>query len=353
MRIRVNGSELNSAMRIIKKCINPKVPKLANVEITHTDTALTLRGTNGTFSASVSIPLLGGNGESFCVDGDTFARVCAINSREIELSTEGGSCVIKGSGRTRLPMLAESVPEISDVTGKQVIVSAASFASCCEQIKHAIATDQTRIVLTGALVEADGYTMRMTALDGFRLASESMQCSGDNIKIIVPGAFLAMVASAIDMDDRLTLTTDGGSLTVDTGFAKMKSVLLTGEYPDVQRIMPTAFKTECLVKKSDVLEALKSGGIILFGEKLIKISVSQNVMTVTSNSEMADYEAEIGCDTTGDPVVIAFNSDYLEKALSSMTTEEVVLHMNSATSPMVITGRDGDGKRLVLPVRTR
>ena len=354
MRIKVHGADLSSAMRVIKKCINPKFQNFANVEITHKDNVLSLRGTNGTFSASASIPLLGGDGESFCVDGDMFARICAMNNREVELSTEGKSCVIRGSGRTRLPVLEHHVPETSDVKGKQVRINAGEFARCCEQVKHAIATDETRLILTGALVETDGSRMSMTTIDGFKLAIESAECTGDSVRIVIPGAFITLVSSAVDGGEQLTLATDGHVLAAETDFMKMKCGLLSGDYPDVSILMPASFSTECLVRKDDVLKAIKSGNAIMSGrEPLVKFAVGTDVIRVTNNSETADYEADVECSTTGNPLTIAFNSEYLEKSLSSMVQEEVVLHMNTASGAMVITGREGDGKRLILPVRTR
>lgn len=354
MNIKVHGADLNAAMRVIKKCINPKDQKLSSVEIGHGTEGITLRGTNGNFAASVIIPLMCEEFDSFCVDGSTLASIVATKNVDLDLTADGQALVIRGAGRTRIPILKTRVPELDMVQGKRVTVQAGTFARMCEQIKHAIAVDQTRIVLTGAFVEADGTRMTMTALDGFRLAREVAGCGGDEVSMLIPGGFLALVASSVGDEEQLELITDGKAVMVRSPFVTLKCGLLSGEYVDVTKVVPTTFGTECLVKRLDVLDALKNAGAIINTEKLVKLVISGHTMKLSGNSEMADYEAEIDCDCQGnDALNIAFNSEYLRDALSTIETDEVVMKFNGAMSPVIVTRRDGEGTRLVLPVRTR
>lgn len=354
MNISIHGADLNAAMRVIKKCINPKDQRLASVEISHNGQGIALRGTNGNLAASVSIPLMCEEFESFCVDGSTFASVVATKNREIEISADGHACVIRGGGRTRIPILNGHVPEIEAVHGARVTVEAGAFARMCEQIKHAISADQGRIVLTGALVQTDGAKMTMTALDGFRLAREEMECGGDEVKMLIPGGFLSVVSSSVFDGERLEITTDGKTTVVRTDSVTLKCGLLSGEYVDVAKVMPETFRSECLVRRRDVLAAIKDARAVIGAEKLVRIAVVGHTMKVSGNSESADYEAEIDCEWQGDESLnIAFNSDYLNDALNTIDADEVVMRFNGPMSPVVVARREGKGIRLVLPVRTR
>ena len=354
MDIRVYGSELSAAMRIIKKCINPKDPKLGSVEISHNGQGITLRGTNGNFAASVSIPLMCEEFESFCVDGSMFASVVANKAGEIEISSDGQACTIRGGGRTRIPVLKGHVPEIEPVNGDHVRVDAGSFARMCEQVKHAIAADQSRVVLTGALVETDGAKMTMTALDGFRLAREAAPCSGATVKMLIPGGFLNIAAASVTEVDTLDLFTDGKTVVVRAPGVKLKCGLLSGDYVDVAKVLPETFRSEYLVRRKEVLDAIRDAMAVMGGEKLVRLGFNGHTMKVTGNSEQADYEAEIGCERQGDDgLSIAFNSEYLSDALSTIETDEVVMRFNGPMSPVVVARKEGEGIRLVLPVRTR
>ena len=68
----------------------------------------------------MTTPVLGGDGESFCVDGASFARVCAMCNGEIEIRTDEKNCFIKGLGRTRLPLVNIKIAEFKRITGESV-----------------------------------------------------------------------------------------------------------------------------------------------------------------------------------------------------------------------------------------
>ena len=80
MNIKIHSSELNRMMKTLSQCINPKDQYRSNVEVIYDNNMLTIRGTDGQVSAVMSAPILGGDGEVFCVDGSLFAKVCAMCS---------------------------------------------------------------------------------------------------------------------------------------------------------------------------------------------------------------------------------------------------------------------------------
>ena len=131
MKVKIHSSELNRMMKTIVQCIDTKdVSKLSNIEIIYDNNLLTIRGTDGHFAAVMSTPVLGGDGESFCVDGTMFAKVCSMCSGEIDISTDGKFCTIKGAGRTRLPIIDVKIPAYAHVSGRPTEVSAENIATC-------------------------------------------------------------------------------------------------------------------------------------------------------------------------------------------------------------------------------
>ncbi len=352
MKIKVHSSELNHMMKTVGQCVDTKkVSGNSNVEISHNDNMLTIRATNGTISAKAQTPLMGGDGETFCVDGQMFGNVVRLCSGETEISTDGRNCVIRSVGRTRIPIVDAEVPEAPAIEGDSVTVNAGDFAACYGKVAYAVSTEQTRIQLTGVLVETDGLAMKMVALDGFQLAIENVQCQGDNIRVIIPGAFMRLVASSVTAEDTLHITTDGKRLQVQTDDLLLTCSLLAGEYIDYQKILHQEFKTESLVKVEQVKNALKSSSAINSAQKLIRFVVGPETMQIQSNSEAADFEAEISCDTRGDGLTIAFNSLYITNAMNAISGEEAVMHFNSPMTPVVVKAKDADGTHLLLPVR--
>lgn len=352
MKIKIHSSELNRMMKTIVKCIDSRDQKLGNIEVSHENNLLSIRGTNSQFSAVMSTPVLGGDGEKFCIDGTIFAKVCAMCGGEIEISTDGKTCTVKGAGRTRLPIVNVNIPEYETINGKECAIPADLFSKGYGSVAYAISTDQSRIILTGVLMDSMNNGINMVSLDGFKLAIEPVACDvPEGLKVIVPGGFMNLVSFSTYSGDMIVLKTDGKRMQAETDGMKLACTLLSGEYADYKKIVPDQFKMECLVKTEQLMNALKSGSVVNASNNLVKLVVSATKMTVMSNSEHADFDADIACETNGDGITIAFNQKYLMESISSVSAEEIVMKFNTPLSPCVICGKNMDGIRLVLPVR--
>lgn len=352
MKIKIHSSELNRMMKTLTQCINPKDNNLGNIEIIYDNNLLSIRGTNGSFAAVMSTPVLGGDGEYFCVDGTMFSRVCSMCTGEIDISTDEKVCTIKGAGRTRLPIVNAKIPAFEPVTGKECSIKSEAFTRGYNSVSYALSADQGRLVLTGVLFESEKDSIRMTALDGFKMAVESVPCETEELKVVIPGAFMKLVSSSTSVGETITLRTDGKRIQANTEGMMLTCVLLSGEFPDVNRITPKEFKTNTFVYADQLQYALKSGSVVNQSNNLVKLDVKDDAITVMSNSEQADFDAEVGCKTQGDLLKIAFNHKFLMESISSIVGNEIVLRFNSPISPCVISEKDKAGYRLILPVRT-
>ena len=351
MNIKIHSSELNRMMKTIVQCIDPKDQNKGNIEIICDNNLLSIRGSNSQVSAFMSTPLLGSETESFYVDGTMFARVCAMCNGEINISTDGKTCTVKGAGRTRLPMVDAKIPVAEEVKGKKCIVLAEDFSRGYASVAHAIGSDQSRLVLTGVLLESTDNGIKMVTLDGFKMAVECVDCKSDGINIIVPALFMKLVSSSTCAGETITLCTDGKRIQATTDGMVLSCGLLTGEFPDYNRVTPTQFKTESIVHADAIQNALKCGSVVNTSNNLVKLNVSENSITVMSNSEQADFDAEVSCETQGDALKIAFNHKFLMESIASIVGNEIIMKFGSPVSPCVIQGKDSNGYRLLLPVR--
>lgn len=351
MNIKIHSSELNRMMKTIVQCIDTKSQKLGNIEVIYDNNMLSVRGTNGTLSAVMFTPVLGGNGESLCVDGTMFARVCAMCNGEISIETDGKNCVVRGAGRTRIPIVSADIPSFEHVDGKQCHIKSEVFSRGYGSVSYAISQDQNRPVLTGVMVEAEKDSVRMVTIDGFRMAVEDMPCDSETFSVIVPNAFMKLVSSSTCAGESITLRTDGKRMQASTDGMLMACSLLHGDFPDYRKIAPETFKTDTKIHADALQNALKCGSVVNSGNNLVKLVVGENDVKVMSNSEEADYEADVACETIGDGLKIAFNHKYLMETIASIVENEITLHFNSPVSPCIIGNKTTTGFRLILPVR--
>ena len=85
---------------------------------------------------------------------------------------------------------------------------------------------------------------------------------------------------------------------------------------------------------------------------LIKLDVQEDILIITSNSQLGKVREEVAISLQGEGVQIAFNSRYLLDVLKSMEEDEIVMEMSSGLTHCVIKGKNmNNSKYLVLPVR--
>lgn len=352
MNIKIHSSELNRMMKTITQCIDTKdISKLGNIEIIHDNNLLTIRGTDGSFAAVMSTPVLGSEGDVFCVDGMMFARVCAMCNGEISIMTDGKHCTIKGAGRTKLPIVDVKIPAYKHVSGNTTEISAEDIARCYSGVSYAVSTDQTRIVLTGIRFDSDAEILQMTAIDGFQMSYDVGSADGDKISAIVPSAFLKLLAQSTVAGEKVTIRTDGKRFEAMTDGMCLSCGLLQGDFPDAEKILPKEFKTECIVEAEALKNALKAGSAVNNKQNLVKLDVGETAIKVMNNSEEAEFEADVECSTHGEPLKIAFNLKYLMNTINSLNAEQIVMKFNGSVGPCIAKAQDTTGVRLVLPVR--
>ena len=117
-----------------------------------------------------------------------------------------------------------------------------------DMISHvvfAIATDESRQILTGCLLEISAGESRLVALDGFRLAMQKMQSSftlpqgTDHVSTVIPGRVLSELGKVLlDEETPCTLTIGKGHLQANFGNTCLHTVTLAGSTSTTARSCP-------------------------------------------------------------------------------------------------------------------
>jgi len=259
-------------------------------------------------------------------------------------------------------MNAAEYPEIIPMSaGSQVKIPQKKLKDMITRVVFAIATDESRQILTGSLLEVSRSEARMVALDGFRLAMQKLfqpfelPDGMDVVKAIIPGKVLNELARILPDDDAFcTMLFNQNRMQCTFGNIRMSSVLLAGEYIDYRRILPTEFKSEARANRASVQDAIDRASLMAREGKnnLIKMSFREDVLKITSNAELGDVEEEMEASLVGDPVDIAFNARYITDVIRNVSDDNLCMKFNSSVSPCVVVPQNGDDYiYLILPVR--
>lgn len=85
---------------------------------------------------------------------------------------------------------------------------------------------------------------------------------------------------------------------------------------------------------------------------LVKFNISNDIIVITSNSQLGKVREEVEMEMQGEDLQIAFNSKYLLDVLKNMEEENIQIKLTSGVSPCIIKNKNNDDcEYLVLPVR--
>ena len=246
-------------------------------------------------------------------------------------------------------------------TGSMVKIPQKKLKDMINHVSFAVATDESRQILTGCLLEVSRSEARIVALDGFRLAIQKLfqpfelPAGVEMVKAVIPGKVVNELARILPDDEAFcNLMIDKGRLQCTFGNIRLTGSLLAGEYIDYRRILPTEFKTEARANRVTVQEAIDRASLMAREGKnnLIKMSFRQNVLKITSNAELGDIEEEMEASLNGDDIDIAFNARYITDVIRNVADDNLCMKFNTNVSPSVIVPQNGDEYLyLILPVR--
>ena len=259
-------------------------------------------------------------------------------------------------------MNADEYPEFQAMHNGSVIkIPQNKLRDMISRVSFAIATDESRQILTGSLLEVSRSEARMVALDGFRLAMQKLfqpfelPDGVEVVKAIIPGKVLNELSRILPDDDAFcNMLIDKNKMQCTFGNIRLSSGLLAGEYIDYRRILPSDFKTEAKANRISVQDAIERASLMAREGKnnLIRMSFHDDILKITSNAELGDVEEEMDATLNGEPVEIAFNARYITDVIRNVTDENLCMKFNSSISPCVVVPENGDDFiYLILPVR--
>ncbi|MBQ9832691.1 MAG: DNA polymerase III subunit beta [Clostridia bacterium] len=265
------------------------------------------------------------------------------------------------SGRAKTAIKGESSEDYHDMAK---IKNSISFKISHNKLKNMIkqcifatAQDDTKPILTGVLLEAEGNSVTMVALDGYRLAmrKEYVSQEVEAEKIVIPYKSLLEIGRTVtDGDEELTVNVSKTSINIDMGYTTITSRLLDGDFIKYRNILPENHLTRVRISREELAQSIERVSIISREEKtnLISLNFENDKLLITANSEIGKSNEEIDADIIGNDIKIAFNSKYMTDVLKTLDDDEIYLEMNNNISPCIIRPLDGEKfYYLVLPVR--
>lgn len=254
---------------------------------------------------------------------------------------------IKGIDAQEFPL----VPTAEDSAEAAMKLDPESLRTMIEQVVFAAATDESRPILTGVLVQFNDDSLTLAAADGFRLsvkATPMKENLGGLSEVIVPSRALTELARiAVDQEQQVEviITPARKQILFHLENIDLVSQLIEGKFPDYTQIIPKGYSTRSILDTISFLKAARVSHLFARDSaNIIKLEIvpaGDELMTgritlVATSAELGDNVADLDASIEGDPLEIAFNAKYLIDVLSVIDTPQVALETTAASSPGVL-----------------
>ena len=364
MKFVCEGLLLSDAAFIVSKACATKTvtPILECIKLEAKNDALTLTAYDGEISIEKKIPAEVFEEGEVCVNGKFFSDfVGKISRSEVVISSDEKGVMIRyGDSESYMQTLpAVDFPAVNNTVAEDKYFSTkeSDLKELISKVVFCCATDDSRPILKGCLLEVKGGKLTATALDGFRMACSQTESEteGGDMKIVAPARTLTEISRMLDGDEQIKIFADKNRLSVAVKNTVITSRLYVGEFVRKENIYPVDFTTKAIVKRAEIIESIERASVVIRGDKnnLVLLDVKNGKINVTANSYLGKVDESISAEIEGKELKIAMNAKYLLDAIKALTEEEIVLSFNSSVSPFTVENvEDKNSQYLVLPVRT-
>lgn len=367
MKITCNQQILSKTLNTVSKAVSTRttLPVLKGILLeAKADGSLTLTASDLEISIQKTIQVNVEEPGSAVVVSKLFGDIIRkLPNEEILLEqTEDGSILIKtnSSEFTVVSLPVDEFPKVSDQEEERdhLVFDAEIFKDMVKKTSFATSLDESKGVLVGVLTEIHPESVSMVALDGYRLAisTEKMTSAEDNHFIIsakIINEISKIIAEDGDAED-VEIYLGKKKATFRIGTTEVVLRLMEGEYIKYRDIMPTQSTTDIVIGRAILQESIERASLLAREGKnnLIKMTIKNNLLTITSRSEEGNVREEIIMEKEGEDLEIGFNSKFVIDVLKVIDDDEIVMHFLTGTSPCMVKPVSGDAyEYLILPVR--
>lgn len=232
------------------------------------------------------------------------------------------------------------------------------FNGMVGKTSFAASIDESKGTLVGILTEISQDKVTMVALDGFRLAlaNEKMTSISEN-KFIISAKIMNEISKIVsddEGDDDIRISLGEKKAIFNIGSTEVVLRLMEGDFIKYRDIIPKDSVISMIIGRDILLESIERASLLAKEGKnnLIKMTIRNNLLTITSRSEEGNVKEEIVMEKTGDDLEIGFNSKFVIDVLKAIDDEQISMNFKTGTSPCVVRPVEGDAyEYLILPVR--
>jgi DNA polymerase III subunit beta len=226
----------------------------------------------------------------------------------------------------------------------------------------AIANEESRYTLNGALMVLKPESIVMVATDGHRLAhiertGEKFDGVSGEMKTLVPKKAMDELKTLLDSDvETIDFAKDESTLFFRVGPRLLTSRQLTGQFPNYEAVLPKDITKSIMVQGDELGAAISR--VAQFADersRAVRLKLEKGELKLSASStETGESEDSLEVAYNGDALSIGFNAQYLLDFIKAVGSGEIKLELKDAQSAGQLRPAESEDYKyryIVMPMR--
>ena len=250
--------------------------------------------------------------------------------------------------KIKLPVRdVESFPGLPDLTEMEVSCSVLQgmLKDALNGVLFSIAVTEVNQMLSVVHVKCEEGQMRLTGLDGHRIAIRALEVQTEEMELNLPGIPLKEIAKLLNSEEQkvdLCVTEHLACFLMPDVWASMR--LVEGKYFDLSAFLQDKTNRKIRIDKTQLKDSV-SRALLLLADKVQKplvVQVAENKVTLEAATTAGEMSEAINVVTEGEsgPLRIGYNPRYLMEILQAIEDETIDLSLGGEKDPCLIKGMD-------------
>lgn len=282
----------------------------------------------------------------------------------LEIRADGKVTSMKGMVASEFPL----IPRLAKTGGYKL--EADVLRQAINQVAFAVSVSDSRPELSGVSCYFHTLggkdTLVMAATDSYRLGERKISLAQGSseveAKCIIPARAMQEISRILSsykddvaMPGQIEWSISENQLVVLFGNVELVSRLIEGSFPDYRQIIPTQFRTNCRVKRNELMKAIRAASLFSRqGIYDVHFEMSTEGMLTVSSADTGTgaHTAKLHAVVEGETNRVTLNFKYMNDGLAVMETDMVVLHVIDAMNAVVVKPAEKEGfQYVVMPIR--
>ncbi|MEK7588788.1 MAG: DNA polymerase III subunit beta [Patescibacteria group bacterium] len=325
---------------------NLTLPVLSSILFVASGKTLKLKSMNLSLGIEVEIPAKIEKEGIVAISGSVIANVFSniFQNENVVMEEENGNLIIK-TKKNKIKLKGQSYedfPTIPVVSGDSFEINSKNLTDGIKSVYYSSSVTDIKPEISSVYMYSKEDNLFFVSTDSFRLAEKRIKTKNtlDVSGILIPFKNIGEILRIFsELDTVIKICFNKNQISFSCQNIYLTSRIIDGVFPDYTQIIPKSFKTEVVVLKQDLLNALKISNI--FSDKFNQLNLSINVKDKkfelsSENNDIGENKTYLDGALSGEDVILGFNYKYFLDCFSSINTDSISIKLNDSNKPIVI-----------------